>query len=73
VRAAHGRPRHAAAEAPNAPERLNFAFAAAAAVEEDCMRTRRGKRPPKWFAIAVWSGIAGAAAVLAAAIGVAQS
>ncbi len=37
------------------------------------MRTRRGKRPPKWFAIAVWSGIAGAAAVLATAIGMAQS
>jgi hypothetical protein len=37
------------------------------------MRRRKGKRPPKWFAIAVWSGIAGAAALLAAAIGVAQS
>jgi len=73
VRAVPGRRRHPAAEAPPALERLNFVFAAAAALEEDLMRTRRGKRPPKWFAIAVWSGIAGAAAVLAAAIGVAQS
>jgi hypothetical protein len=36
------------------------------------MRKKRGKRPPWWFAIAVWSGIAGAAALLATAIGTAQ-
>jgi hypothetical protein len=36
------------------------------------MRNERGKRPPWWFAVAVWAGIAGATALLAAAIGTAQ-
>ncbi len=36
------------------------------------MRKRRGKRPPWWFAPALWTGIAGAAALLAAAISTAQ-
>lgn len=36
------------------------------------MRKKRGKQPPWWFAIAVWTGIAGAAALLATAIGTAM-
>lgn len=32
-------------------------------------RDPEAKRPPWWFALAVWAGIAGAAAALAATVG----
>lgn len=51
---------------------LPVACATAVAGEEDPMRRQHGKRPPRWFALALWSGIAGVAALLAAAIGVVQ-
>lgn len=34
---------------------------------------KKNKRPPWWFALAVWSGVAGAAGVMALAIGAASS
>lgn len=37
------------------------------------MKKKTGKRPPWWFPLAVWGGIAGAAGLLAAAVGMASA
>lgn len=36
-------------------------------------KKKTGKRPPWWFPLAVWGGIAGAAGLLAAAVGMASA
>jgi len=36
-------------------------------------KTGKNKRPPWWFAPVLWAGIAGAAALMAAALGMATS
>jgi hypothetical protein len=41
--------------------------------KEIVMKKKRGKRPPWWFPLVVWGGIAGAAGVLAAAVGMASA